>query len=377
MNLPGGIDPTRAWVGTFIAGVVTLAAGAAAFPRQVYDGFLWRYFWGPVDADAHGATCAVRSDGITERLHSGAACGSAEGIVVTPGYTTVSTVSYAVVLIFMLIGVLLLLRRLGVEMNPRFYFALFPFMFLGGALRVVEDVNATLIDETGELAIAFPEVALIISPFIYFVMFVVTLAALVVAIGLEKRGIVGAYHPTLAGFGTVGVVGVVGWLLWMAVSSDAVGFFPMVTLITLGGATGITAVYWWASERYAPVINEGTGAMGILVVWGHAVDGVANVLSLDWAAALGLPVRYGPKHVVNEATIVVTQAVQPPWLSAMIGTVWPFLFIKVGAAIAVVWVFDRQIFEDSPYYGYLLFIAILAVGLGPGTRDMLRATLGI
>jgi uncharacterized membrane protein len=45
--------------------------------------------------------------------------------------------------------------------------------------------------------------------------------------------------------------------------------------------------------------------------------------------------------------------------------------------VAVVWVFDREIFEESPRYAYLLLIAILAVGLGPGTRDMLRATLGI
>jgi len=40
-------------------------------------------------------------------------------------------------------------------------------------------------------------------------------------------------------------------------------------------------------------------------------------------------------------------------------------------------VFDHRIFEESPRYAYLLLIAILAVGLGPGTRDTLRATLGI
>jgi uncharacterized membrane protein len=40
-------------------------------------------------------------------------------------------------------------------------------------------------------------------------------------------------------------------------------------------------------------------------------------------------------------------------------------------------VFNDEIFEESPRYAYLLLIAILAVGLGPGTRDMLRATLAI
>jgi uncharacterized membrane protein len=117
--------------------------------------------------------------------------------------------------------------------------------------------------------------------------------------------------------------------------------------------------------------------MGILVVWGHSVDGVANVLSLDWANALGLPVTYGSKHVINAATVRITSAIQPEGLSEAIGTAWPFLLIKIAAAVAVVWVFNEDIFEESPTYAYILLIAILAVGLGPGTRDMLRATLGI
>jgi uncharacterized membrane protein len=33
--------------------------------------------------------------------------------------------------------------------------------------------------------------------------------------------------------------------------------------------------------------------------------------------------------------------------------------------------------EESPRYSIIMLVAILAVGLGPGTRDMLRATFGI
>ena len=97
---------------------------------------------------------------------------------------------------------------------------------------------------------------------------------------------------------------------------------------------------------------------------------------------------YGSKHVVNRAVVRYTEAAyvrfeawglveSSQYLVDTFGTAWPFLLLKVGAAVAVVWVFDRQIFEESPRYAYLLFIAILAVGLGPGTRDTLRATLGI
>ena len=372
------VDLARAWVATFVGGIVVIAAAAVAFPGRVYDGFLWRYFWGPVDADAHGAACAVRADGTTERLASRSECAEAAavGVVAEPGYTTVSTISYALVLVFMLLGVLILLRRLNVQMTPRFFFALFPFMLLGGALRVVEDVNATFLRADLGMLISYPAVALIISPFIYFVMFAFTLAALVGAIYLARRDAVEEYEPLLAGVGTVGLVGVVGFLLYMAASTDVVGFFPVVLVVTLVGATLLTAAFWWLSERYAPEINEGTGLMGALVVWGHTLDGVANVLSLDWGPQL-VGVSYGSKHVINEATVRYTSMIQPEWLSETIGTAWPFLFIKLFAAIVVVWIFNREIFEESPRYAYLLLIAILAVGLGPGTRDMLRATLGI
>ena len=377
MELLDDIDPVRAWLAAFFGGIAALVIGSIAFPRQVYDGFLWRYFWGPVDADAHGASCAVRSGGTTERLYSQSACAAADGIVVTPGYTTISTISYAIVLVFMLVGVLLLLRAMNVRMTERFYYALVPYMLLGGALRVVEDVNVAFLRADEGMLLSYPAAALIISPFIYFVVFAFTLAALVVVIYLARRDVFDEYEPALGAVGAVALAGVVGWLLYVSATSDLVGFFPSVAIISLGGATLIATAFWWASQRYAPFINEGTGKIGALVVWGHAVDGVANVLSLDWTDALGIGVTYTSKHVVNEATVRITSNVQPQWLSETIGTAWPFLFIKVAAAIFVVWVFNDEIFEESPRYAYILLIAILAVGLGPGTRDMIRAMLAI
>ena len=219
--------------------------------------------------------------------------------------------------------------------------------------------------------------ALIISPFIYFVMFAFTLAVLVIAVVLYRRGVLDAYEPFVGAVGAVALIGTVGWLLYLSATSDLVGFFPAVTIITLGGATLVSGLFWWTSQRYAPFINEGTGYVGAIIVWGHTVDGIANVLSLDWTDELGINVIYSSKHVVNAATVRITESLQPAWLSEAIGTAWPFLFIKIGAAVFVVWVFNDEIFEESPRYAYLLLIAILAVGLGPGTRDMLRATLAI
>ncbi|MEM4780429.1 MAG: DUF63 family protein [Halalkalicoccus sp.] len=365
------IDPARAWVAVALAGTVALVAGALAFPRRVYDGFLWRYFWGPVVADGTGSACAQRIDGETVL---GGDC--ATGIVAEPGYTTLSTVSYALVLVFMLVGVLFLLRKLDIGKNPGFFFALFPFMLFGGALRTVEDASIALLRDTGEPAISFPVSGLFISPFIYFTVFFVTLAALLVSVGLARNGLASRYEYPLAAFGTLAFVATVGYLGWLAVSTTVLEINPGIAIITLVGATLVAAIAWVATERFAPEVNAGTGYMGVLVVWGHAVDGFANVLSLDWSTELGIP-TYSPKHVVNSAIIDITESVQPESVSEAIGTAWPFLFVKIAAALFVVWVFNDEMFEESPRFSMILLVAILAVGLGPGTRDFLRATFGI
>jgi uncharacterized membrane protein len=51
--------------------------------------------------------------------------------------------------------------------------------------------------------------------------------------------------------------------------------------------------------------------------------------------------------------------------------------VKLAAATFLVWVFNDDLFEETPRYTILLLVAVVAVGLGPGTRDMLRATFGI
>ena len=379
------ISPGRAWLATLMAAVLALAAGAVALPRLVWDRFLWHYFWGPVYADAQGARCAVMTDGGPELLFSEASCDAARSagrIVAEPGYTLVSEAGYAVTLVFFLVGVLYLLRYLEVGERLDLFFALTPFMFFGGALRVVEDANDAAQGADIASLLAYPLNTLIISPVIYFTVFFVTLAALVAGVALERRDIVGSYHRFVFGVGAVALLLTAGFLFWFAPTNLAgavpgAGLYPLMTVVTLILAAVLSVAIYLGAERFAPVINEGTGLAGLVVLFGHAVDGVANVLSADWLDVIGVPVQYGSKHPVNRIIVDVTQGAQPQWLSAAIGTSWPFLVVKLVAATAVVYVFDRRIFEESPRYAVLLLVAILAVGLGPGSRDMLRATFGI
>lgn len=381
-----GVDTAHAWVVTAVGAVVVGALGYLLAPGLVWDRFLWHYFWGPVFADANNAVCAAMRPSGPNLLYSTSACTSADAttIVAYPGYTVVSEIGYAVTLIFFLIGVLLLLRRLNLGTEKGLFFALVPFMFLGGALRVVEDA-IDAVPQGLEVALDYPWNTLLISPVIYFTVFFITLGTLLAAVQYARRdgsSEANGYGRPLfyAGWTYVGltVVFLAGFVLTrLAGEVPGAGFYPLMSIVTLVLAGLLSYGIYDAIERYKPEINAGTGKIGLVVLFGHAVDGVANVIAADWLDAVGVPVEYGAKHPVNRYIVDVTQSVQPETLSAALGTSWPFLVVKLVAATLVVWVFDPEIFDESPRYAILLLIAILAVGLGPGTRDMLRATFGI
>ena len=384
------LDPVRAWVGTALTLLVGAVAGSLLLPRVVWDGFLWHYLWGPVYADAHNARCAVR-DGAVRLVYDSTACADAAAgglLVAEPGYTVVSEVVYAALLLFALIGVYFLLRGLGVGEDRSLLYGLIPFVFFGGALRVVEDALDAAAAAGGSPPITYPLNALLISPVIYLTVFVITVAALLVSLQLVRAGRAASFERPLAAIGTLVLALTLGILGWLAATTAYVGFYPQVAAVVLVLSTVITAAAWYAVERYAPGVNRGTRRIGLVVIFAHVLDGVANVVGIDWGAELGLP--YGdlvPKHPINRAMIGVGESINDLLISVSGGalapltevlqTAWPFLVLKLVAAIVVVGIFDAEIFEESPRYAILLLVAIIAVGLGPGTRDMLRATFAI
>jgi uncharacterized membrane protein len=371
-----GVDPERLWVGGVGAVALGLVAGVLAFPETVYDGFIWHYFWGPVQADANSAVCAVRPGSTVEYIYDSAACANAAEPVAYPGYTLVSEVGYMITLLVALTGLVFLLRRLDLGTDRDFFYALLPFTFLGGALRVVEDANDAV--PAGEALISYPLNTLLISPIIYFTVFALTLGTVVAAVAAERAGVVENYGRPLFGAGTAFLGLTLGYLASLRLSgAEGVEFYPQVLVVVLVGATAAALANWALIERFAPGINAGTGTIGLVVLWGHAVDGVANVVGLDWMTALGAGPNLVPKHPVNQFVVDFTAATLPASVLAVTGDTWPFLLVKLVAATFVLWVFEEEIFEDSPRYTILLLVAVLAVGLGPGTRDMLRATFGV
>ena len=384
------VAPERAWLGAVAALVAALVGGSLAFPAQVYEGFVWHYFWGPVQADAHQAACAVRTAGVVEYLGTERAClAAAEGRgspipylggtvphpdgVAYPGYTLVSEAGYVALLLFALVGVVFLLQRLDVARDRRFVLALLPYVFFGGALRVVEDAT----DGVPGL-IEYPLNVLLISPIIYVTVFAVTAGALLASVGAERRGLVDRHERPLGATGGLVLVFVLGVLGILGATGRTGGFYPQVFVVVVGAATLLTGGLVAMLGRFRPAALAGPGRrVGAVVVWAHAIDGTANVVGTDWLRALGGPANLTPKHPINLLVLDVARAVIPPSVLAVTGDSWPFLVLKLAVAAGVVAVLDEDLFAESPRYAVLLTVAVVAVGLGPGTRDLLRATLGV
>lgn len=366
----------RLWTAGVTAILAILVGGSILFPNLVYARFVWQYFWGPVAADAHAAQAVAWNGGDPVFFGTTAGAAGAPGPVAYPGYTVVSEIGYAVTLLIALGGVVFLLNRLDFELDVGLIYPLFPFMLFGGALRVLEDAQDTLAG-TGASLIPFPWNALLISPIIYFTVFFLALGALLLGLRLRNAGHFDSVDLPIAITGSILLVLSLLALSWLALTTTDVEFHPSFTILTIGGSTLIAGGGWWAIRRYVPQIANGTPVLGALILWAHSVDGLANVLAIDWGAELGLAADLVPKHPVNRAVIEITMSVVPESITAVIGVAWGFLLLKIVAAVIVTGLFDREMVEESPRFSTLLLMAVIAVGLGPGTRDMLRATFGV
>ncbi|WP_435346825.1 DUF63 family protein [Haloarchaeobius sp. HRN-SO-5] len=377
------IGVARAWAGAVGLLVAVFGIGSVLFPRAVYANFVWQYFWGPVYADAHNWECAAWANGDQIQPANCASVPADLGPVAEPGYTVVSEIGYALILLLMLVGVALLVERLRITRFRALFYGLFPFMLFGGTLRVVEDVNdrarfarevaiqnGVSPAEAPSPIFEYPLNTLLISPIIYFTVFFIALAAVVAAVYLARNAVDRDFEYPLFAIGTGILVLNLAYFAWAVVTQDYVSFYPQVTLVVLVGATVATGVTWYLIERFKPGINAGTGLMGLVVLWAHSVDGVANFVGLNLMPTLTGEANLTGKHPVNRFIVDVAGQYLPAYLDA-----FPFLLVKLVAATFVIYVFDETVFEDSPRFTVMLLVAIVAVGLGPGTRDMVRATL--
>jgi uncharacterized membrane protein len=133
-------------------------------------------------------------------------------------------------------------------------------------------------------------------------------------------------------------------------------FWPGVGLLV---AVVLGVVGWALLRRLHPPVAV-TGSVGLLAMFGHAVDGVSTAVGVD---VLG----YGERTPLS--ALVLELAGTLPTASTL-GTGWLFVLVKLLVAGVVVALLADYVREE-PDEGLLVLGFVAAVGIGPGVHNLL------
>ncbi len=381
--------------------LVAIVIGYILSPTLIYDQWIWKYYWGPVVADAAGQPVSYN------------------GVVAAEGYTLLSEITYGIILVFALFGLYKLLKKLEIRIDWYFCLALFPYILFGPVTRVLEDTNYFTV----------PFVYWFISPLIYFQTTFYVLIFLLLGYYLQKKAypfkkvffillyvflLFDSVYTVLWAFGfSYGASIIEPWFMY---GLTFVAFLPilyrfirkqMITINTVIFSGGLLVVLpcffligrWivgdpWSSSygTYTDVLLLIIGLICLIIglvysiAWiyrkheqiavyknplnlsmlaGHLIDGFTSYISIYDPFLMGLP-SYVEKHPASNSLMEI----------------WPPLFpiVKFLLIIVVIYIFDVVYKKELERYSRLvnlLKIGIFILGISPGLRDLLRVTMGV
>jgi uncharacterized membrane protein len=384
-----------------VLGVIAL--GLLLAPSIFYDQWIWKYYWGPVVADASGHTVSYH------------------GVATDEGYTIISEITYGVILIGALYGLYQLLKKLEISIDWYFCLALLPYILFGPVTRVLEDANYFFV----------PGVYWFISPLIYVQTTAYVLIFLFIGFFLQRRASSWSrkriFLMLFLVYAIIDVAYSIVWYLGIHYAMYRVepGVFYLLSVLAF-----LPILYRWV-KRQSQTINNVIFSGGLLIVlpcfyligrwilgsqWsstegvrfdvfflvmgltalivtlvfffafrfrkneaiavykkplnlsmlgGHLIDGLTSWISIYDPFRMGLP-SYMEKHPASNLLLQI----------------WPPLFpiVKFLLIILVIYVFDVLYAKELTRYARLvnlIKIGIFILGISPGLRDLLRVTMGV
>jgi len=260
-------------------------------------------------------------------------------------YTLVDTLTYALILIAAVYIVYRGLRRYKIAVDDELVLATMPFVVLGGLLRVVED--------TGMITSDFR--FLLITPLIFFTVFVVAAVALFAGKLAENAGLVARYSRVYGGVGIVACLLSTAALVWFGLSETTIALDVLVAILALASVSSLAL---WALLVYGAKWDYASNILYKLLIFGHMLDASATSYGIDIH-----PIHYVEQHVVGSNLIEAT------------GTAFSMFLLKIAVLIPAIYILEMYKKEGSPGLWHLILLAMIVVGMAPGIRDMVRMVL--
>ena len=263
------------------------------------------------------------------------------------GYNPVNTITWAIILGISIFFVAKLLMKLNIKADWKFITVIIPFIFAGSTLRVIQDFN-----KDAQL-FSSPLQNLLITPFIYVLMFVITVLLLIISIKLQRLGIVNDWKMAFGVAGILWTLVNLGILLSVLRITDSAA---LIVVFLIG--TGLTMLIYAVAKVTGQTIFTQRINVSILLV--HLLDASSTFYGMKF---LG----YTEKHVV------------PTFLIDLAGTSSIMFPLKLMVFIPVIYVLETQFNDDeeSMHLKDVLKLTIIVLGLAPATRNTIRMVLGI
>jgi uncharacterized membrane protein len=257
-------------------------------------------------------------------------------IIYDTGYNPVNTITWAILLSIALLLLIRLFRRLDLMMDERLVLCTVPYILAGSSLRVVEDA---------ELA-SPPTKYLLITPLIYLLVFLVTLAALLFA----RKAFGRDFYKCYAAIGLVWALLNLFLLLRLGMKN------PWVPLAVLFLGSALTGALHLLSLRL-PQLRFLKDRYNLAILYVHMLDASSTYLGVDW---LG----YSEKHVVPTFLIDLTGTA---------ATMYPLKLIILLPTLSLI----GSVLRDDPSLKNLAKLTLIILGLAPAVRNTLRLAMGI
>ena len=275
----------------------------------------------------------------------------------------VPSLPYLLVLFVATVVVGVVLYVLHPPITQRTVLALVPWVVVGSTLHVLYQLGGAL-----GLSLYPPLVAPLFSaPAVYVTTFVITGAVWVFGVMIGSAFGGRSTGPLYLGGVGLGVATVLLVLLVYQGLSPLLGplrpLVPIVAVITAGIVTFVVYILLGTWRTY--VIAEAR-LSGALVLFAHVFDGISTAIGVD---LLGTAERsFLPRRIMEIAADLPTE----PYL----GVGWLFVVVKMLVAVGIVVAFADYVREE-PDRGNLLYAAVMIVGLGPATNNVLLFFLGV
>ena len=259
-------------------------------------------------------------------------------------YTPINTIVYGILLIIGVYVVFRLLKRLNVNIDRKFLYAILPFIFWGSSTRVLHDAAFSGALATPALN-EFYSSALFPTPGSYLITFALALGVILCSLLVQKFSKIPYWKP-------MAITGVI----LCAINVFLIPFKELTPFVMIVGFWIIASAIFIIPTRIKTLTKKVKSLrivlsdINLVILSAHLLDASATFVSLQYFG-------YWEQHVVPNIFI------------PMFGPVVMF-FLKAIVVIPVLWLIDR--YGEKGNFNNFLKIVILILGLAPGLRDLLR-----